>query len=236
MFDGIDIDWEYPNACGLQCDESGPDAFDELIRAVRKEFGNKALVTAAITADGSEGGKIDAVDYARAAKKLDWLMPMTYDFFGTWAATGPTAPHSPLTAYPGIPAAGFNAEAAITKLREQGVPADKILLGLAFYGRGWTGVTQSEPGGSATGPAPGTWEAGVEDYEVLKARCPATGTVAGTAYAKCGDEWWSYDTPETIAHKLRWAERQGLGGAFFWELSGDTPDGELVRAVHAGVR
>ncbi len=235
VFDGIDIDWEYPNACGLTCDTSGPDSFDDVITALRKEFGRKALISAAITADGSPGGKIDVVNYGKATRKLDWLMPMTYDFFGTWAATGPTAPHSPLTAYPGIPAAGFNSKAAIDKLRAQGVPAHKMLLGLGFYGRGWTGVTQSTPGGSATGPAPGTWEAGAEDYEVLKARCPATGRIAGTSYAHCGDEWWSYDTPATIAYKLRWADRQGLGGAFFWELSGDTPNGELVRAVARGV-
>lgn len=73
-----------------------------------------------------------------------------------------------------------------------------MLLGLGFYGRGWTGVTQAAPGGTATGAAPGTYEAGIEDYKVLKTRCPANGTVAGTAYAKCGSQWWSYDTPATV--------------------------------------
>ncbi|WP_158791115.1 hypothetical protein, partial [Streptomyces sp. NRRL WC-3549] len=40
--------------------------------------------------------------------------------------------------------------------------------GIGFYGRGWTGVTQAAPGGTATGAAPGTYEAGIEDYKVLK--------------------------------------------------------------------
>ncbi|GAA1176161.1 glycoside hydrolase family 18 protein [Streptomyces hebeiensis] len=231
VFDGIDIDWEYPNACGLTCDTSGPDAFRNLASALRTEFGEDALVTAAITADGSDGGKIDAADYAGAAKYLDWYNPMTYDFFGAFNAQGPTAPHSPLTSYDGIPTQGFSSDAAISKLKGLGIPSDKLLLGIGFYGRGWSGVTRAEPGGTATGAAPGTYEAGIEDYKVLKDRCPASGTVAGTAYAFCDGQWWSYDTPATIAGKMAYKEQQGLGGTFFWELSGDTGDGELIRSI-----
>ncbi|SBT48407.1 glycosyl hydrolase family 18 protein [Micromonospora narathiwatensis] len=235
VFDGIDIDWEYPNACGLQCDSSGPNAFKNVVGALRSKFGSSFLVTAAITADGSNGGKIDAADYAGAAPQLNWLMPMTYDYFGAFNAQGPTAPHSPLYSYTGIPQQGFWADAAIQKLKSKGVPSDKLLLGIGFYGRGWTGVTQSAPGGTATGPAPGTYEQGIEDYKVLKNSCPANGTVAGTAYAKCGSNWWSYDTPSTIGGKMTYAKNQGLGGAFFWELSGDTSNGELIGAIKGGL-
>ncbi|MFG3163264.1 glycoside hydrolase family 18 protein [Streptomyces sp. NPDC048232] len=231
VFDGIDIDWEYPNACGLSCDESGRDAFPKLMSALRAKFGQDYLVTAAITADATAGGKIDAADYAGAAQYVDWYNPMTYDFFGAWDATGPTAPHSPLTSYSGIPKADYHSSATIAKLKGLGVPASKLLLGIGFYGRGWTGVTQSEPGGTATGPAKGTYENGIEDYKVLKTSCPATGTVAGTAYAKCGSDWWSYDTPQTIATKMSYKNEQGLGGTFFWELSGDTANGELIKAI-----
>ncbi|MER5362427.1 glycoside hydrolase family 18 chitinase [Streptomyces sp. NPDC002785] len=235
VFDGIDIDWEYPNACGLTCDTSGPAALKGITSALRAKFGSNNLVTAAITADASTGGKIDATDYAGAAQSLDWYNVMTYDFFGAWEAKGPTAPHSPLTSYNGIPQAGFNSADAIAKLKAQGVPASKLLLGIGFYGRGWTGVTQDAPGGTATGAAPGTYEAGIEDYKVLKTSCPATGTIAGTAYAHCGTNWWSYDTPATIASKMTWAKGQGLGGAFFWEFSGDTTNGELVSAINNGL-
>lgn len=235
VFDGIDIDWEYPNACGLTCDNSGPNAFKNVISALRGKFGSSYLITAAITADGSSGGKIDATDYAGAATHLNWIMPMTYDYFGAFAPQGPTAPHSPLYSYSGIPQQGFWSDAAIQKLKSKGVPSSKLLLGIGFYGRGWTGVTQSTPGGSATGPAPGTYEQGVDDYKVLKTKCPATGTIAGTAYAKCGSQWWSYDTPSTIGGKMSYANNQGLGGAFFWELSGDTSNGELIRAMRGGL-
>ncbi|HEY3002388.1 MAG TPA: glycosyl hydrolase family 18 protein [Kribbellaceae bacterium] len=235
VFDGIDIDWEYPNACGLSCDTSGYGSFKTLMSALRSRFGSDALITAAITADGTSGGKIDAADYAGASQYVNWYNVMTYDYFGAWAAQGPTAPHSPLTSYSGIPVPGFYSDAAIQKLKSKGVPSGKLLLGIGFYGRGWTGVTQAAPGGSATGPAPGTYEQGIEDYKVLKSSCPATGTVAGTAYAYCGNNWWSYDTPATIGGKMTYARGQGLGGAFFWELSGDTGNGELVTAISGGL-
>ncbi|WP_329261021.1 glycoside hydrolase family 18 protein [Streptomyces pseudovenezuelae] len=232
VFDGIDIDWEYPNACGNTCDTSGREAFKNLMAALRSKFGSGALVTAAITADATAGGKIDAANYAGAAQYVDWYNPMTYDYFGAWDATGPTAPHSPLNSYSGIPRAGYYTSATVAKLKGLGIPASKLLLGIGFYGRGWTGVTQSAPGGTATGPAAGTYEQGIDDYKVLKSKCPATGTVGGTAYAKCGNNWWSYDTPATIATKMTYKNQQGLGGTFFWELSGDTSGGELIKAIN----
>ncbi|MFC9398331.1 glycosyl hydrolase family 18 protein [Streptomyces sp. NPDC057027] len=235
VFDGIDLDWEYPNACGLSCDTSGAASFKNMMQAMRAKFGANYLITAAVTADASTGGKIDAADYAGAAQYMNWFNVMTYDFFGAWEAKGPTAPHSPLTSYAGIPQQGFNSAEAIAKFKAKGVPANKLLLGIGFYGRGWTGVTQAAPGGTATGPAQGTYEQGIEDYKVLKNSCPANGTVAGTAYAYCGTNWWSYDTPATVNSKMSWAKSQGLGGAFFWEFSGDTGNGELVGAINTGL-
>jgi chitinase len=229
VFDGIDIDWEYPNACGRRCDASGPDAMGRLTEALRSAFGPGSLVTAAITGDGGTGGPADATDYARAVAPLDWATIMTYDYFGTGSPRGPTAPHSALTGYPGIPRRGATAEAAVAKFTGMGIPARKLLLGIGFYGRGWTGVTSAEPGSTASGAA------APRDYRVLRETCPPTGRVGDTAYAYCGDEWWAYDTPETIGTKMAYVRRAGLGGAFAWELAGDSADGELIAAIAAGV-
>jgi chitinase len=229
VFDGIDIDWEYPNSCGLSCDSSGPQAYVNLMSALRARFGSK-LVTAAVPAGFSH---INAANYGGAAQYVDWYNVMTYDFFGTWAASGPTAPHSPLTSYAGIPQANFYGDYAIQLYKQKGVPASKLLLGVGFYGRGWAGVPNVNGGLNqpASGPAPGTYEQGNEDYKVLVSRCPATGTVAGTAMAYCGGQWWSYDTPATLAGKMTYKKNQGLGGTFFWELSGDTSSGALIKAL-----
>jgi chitinase len=228
VFDGIDIDWEYPNACGNSCDTSGYSSYKTLMQALRARFGNDLSVTAAI---GAGLSNINAADYAGASQFVDFYMVMTYDFFGAFAAQGPTAPHSPLYEYAGIPQAGFASDNAIQLLKNKGVASNKILLGVGFYGRGWTGVTQAAPGGSATGAAAATYEPGIEDYKILKNTCPATGTIAGTAYAKCGNNWWSYDTPQTLVGKMDYVNQQNLGGAFFWELSGDTANGELINVL-----
>ena len=232
VFDGIDIDWEYPNECGLTCDNSGFDGYRNLMAALRARFGTQ-LVTSAI---GAAEAKLRAADYGGAAPYVDFYMLMTYDYFGAFNPQGPTAPHSPLYSYNGIPTDGFYSDKGIQVLKSLGVPSDKILLGIGFYGRGWTGVTQSAPGGTATGAAEGEYEAGINDYKILKQSCPATGLIAGTAYAHCGNNWWSYDTPETIQSKMDYVKQQGLDGAFFWELSGDTADGELIRAIDNGLK
>ena len=220
LFDGIDVDWEYPNACGLSCDSSGPGALTAMLGALRAALGPGALITAAVPGDVA---KLRAGDYAGAARHADWLGAMTYDYFGTGGST--TAPHSPLSAYPGIPRATATTEASVTELLRLGVPASKLLIGVGFYGRGWSGVAGSAPGAAASA-APK-----LEDYRLLVDRCPPTGTVGGTAYARCGSQWWSYDTPETIAAKVAFARGRGLGGLFAWELSGDTADAALLTAL-----
>jgi chitinase len=226
VFDGIDVDWEYPNACGMACDRSGPEALTRLLRSLRSAFGAQALVTAAVPADAT---KLDAADYRGASEVANWLSAMTYDYFGAGAAdvkrVEKTAPHSSLTA----------ASRTVDKLLGLGIPSSKVLLGIGFYGRGWAGVTRAEPGGDASGPAAGRYEKGLEDYEFLVKRCPPTGTVDGTAYDFCGDQWWSYDTPPTITDKMTYARSKSLGGAFAWELSGDTPRAELLTAVSDGL-
>jgi chitinase len=230
VFDGIDIDWEYPNSCGLNCDSSGPAAYKNLMQALRARFGSE-LVTAAVPAGYAH---INAADYGGAAQYVDWYNVMTYDFFGAYDADGPTAPHSPLNSYNGIPQANFYSDYAIQLYKQKGVPASKLLLGIGFYGRGWTGVSNVNGGLNqpASGAAPGAYEAGIQDYKLLATQCPPTGTVAGTAYAYCGGQWWSYDTPATLAGKMSYKKSQGLGGAFFWELSGDTGNGALITALY----
>jgi chitinase len=126
----------------------------------------------------------------------------------------------------------------------RGAPARKLVVGVPFYSRGWAGVGSAGNGlyQPATGPAPGTWEPGADDYEVVKA-------LLGAGYTRyddfrAGASWlhnpetgifWTFDDPRVLAAKALLARATGLGGIMFWELSGDTPDGELVSALARGL-
>jgi chitinase len=189
---------------------------------------------------------------AKIGSYVDGVNVMTYDFFGGWAATGPTAFHSPLNAWTGMPSTpptnNYYSDRSVQVLKQGGLPANKIRLGIGFYGRGWTGVTNVNNGLNqpATAAAPCVTdnnpsypcEAGSADYKALKMQ-PGyqsfTSVQAGTAWIFNGTTFWSFDTPGTIATKMSYVRQQGLGGAFFWEFNGDTANGELVTAMRNGL-
>ena len=93
-------------------------------------------------------------------------------------------------------------------------------------------------GQTATGAAPGTYEAGIEDWKVLKnlAWPGYTDNTAGATWIYNGSTLWSFDTPANITRKMGYVKTQGLGGAFVWEFSGDDAQGTLTKAVSDGLK
>jgi chitinase len=51
-----------------------------------------------------------------------------------------------------------------------------------------------------------------------------------------GSTFWSVDTPEMLIEKMAYVKAQGLGGAFFWEFSGDDAQGTMVNALDRGLK
>jgi chitinase len=243
VFDGIDIDWEYPAACGLQC---GPAADTENFRLLLAEFRRQLdayrpglLLTVAAPA-GIE--KIALFGPPEAiAPYLDHIAVMTYDFHGAWEAT--TNFHSALYGSSTDPSTGdarnYNTDFAIREYLRRGVPANKLVVGIGFYGRGWTNVPNVNNGLYQNGSAaPGTYEAGIEDYKVLK-------NFGGTSFRHAeaqafwkfnGSTFWTYDDPTSVTNKMSYAKGKGLGGAMFWELSGDDSGGALITAIKNGLQ
>ncbi|RDZ29438.1 glycosyl hydrolase family 18 protein [Lysobacter silvisoli] len=242
VFDGIDLDWEYPAACGLSCGTAEESAnFTALLAEFRSQLNAVRPGLLLTIAAGAGIDKIRVTNPAAYHQYLDYINVMTYDFHGTWEAR--TNHHTALFDSPSDPSTGdalqYNSNDAMEGFLSRGVPASKLNLGIGFYGRGWTNVPNVNNGLYQSGSAaPGTYEAGNEDYKVLKNR-PGTVYTDATARATWkydGTTFWSYDTPAMIIEKMGYVKAQGLGGAFFWEFSGDDAQGSLATAVSDGLK
>lgn len=242
VFDGIDIDWEYPAACGLSCGQPEDSAnFNALMAEFRRQLDAirpGLLLTVAV---GAGIDKIRVTDPGAYHASLDYINVMTYDFHGSWEPR--THFHSALFGSTDDPSTGdqrfYNSDDAIQAFLDRGVPASKLNLGIGFYGRGWTNVPNINNGLYQTGSAaPATYEAGNEDYKVLKNLGWPSYTHPQTMarWIFNGNTFWSYDTPEAIADKMQYVRTRNLGGAFFWEFSGDDANGTLAKAVGNGLR
>ena len=134
----------------------------------------------------------------------------------------------------------FSSEVAINKWLSLGAPRHKLVLGVPYYSQGWTGVTGTKNGlfAPATGPAPGKFAAGTEDYKTVKT-LPGfkvhRDLKSGHAWLYDGTTFWTYDDPAVLLQKSLWIRSKGLGGAMMWSLDGDDANASLTKAIATGL-
>jgi chitinase len=243
VFDGIDIDWEWPGNCLNACPSRPEDTrnFTLLLQEFRRQLdaaGRHTHRNYGLSAFMPAGASnIDNIELARVSRSLDFMTIQGYDLHGAWEPR--TNFHSALFSSDDDPAPTpeLTVDFTVDTYLRRGVPRQQVVIGVPFYGRGWSGVSDSNNGlfQSATGAAPGA-----ADYKSLNALEAAPGWNSFNDSSAVG-HWifnpsmgifWSFDDAPVLRRKARYVERHDLGGIMFWELSGDDADGTLVRALH----
>lgn len=247
IFDGIDIDWEWPGAPGATNNFRAEDTqnFTALLAALRTAIGAQGAVdgrTYSLTIAAPVGAaNIAKIDVGAVAAQVDGVNLMSYDLRGGWSSvTGHQAALFQPAGDP-VPAEHLWIDHAVDLWTAGGLPAAKLTVGVPFYGRGWTGVAPGPAGHGlwqpASGLAPGTYESGVEDWHVLTAlpssyvrhHDPASG--ASWLYDSAARVLWTWDDPASLAAKASYVRSNGLAGVMVWELSGDDRAGTLMRSL-----
>lgn len=234
--DGIDCDWEFPGNTGHPEEKYQHTA---LLAAYRRELdgfqrerGRKCWLTIAAAA-----GQwfLDTTEMERIHPYLDFINLMTYDMRG-WDQ--PAGHHTNLYEPQGAPVP-FSAHTGVELLLGIGVPAQKLLLGAAFYSRRWDGIQCPENGGMHS-PAQTIGDFGPDYtaicliYEKDAAFVKYFDHTAKAPWLFDGWSFISYDDPMSIRYKCAYVKQRGLGGMMYWQHGADKT-GILFDAIYEGL-
>jgi chitinase len=255
VFDGVDLDWEYPVRGGMPGNVARPEDRQNLTALVRElrtaldaeagRAGQPYLITIATPAGA---GHLVKYEMAELARVLDFINVMTYDFHSAGKSTHYNAP---LSKAAGDPTPDYNVEASVAAYRAAGVPDHKLVVGVPFYGYGYGGVPMLDHGRfqpaqrngfedvAVAGPKP-KWVGAIRFYDIANAlkegfqRHWDAAARVPWLYHPDTQIWITYDDAQSLGEKAEYVRREGLGGIMIWELSGD--DGTLLPVINQELR
>jgi len=242
--DGLDVDWEYPGMAGAGHPFRAEDKqnFTLLMKELRERFDKDTAITGRrlflTIAAGAFDEFLEHTEMDKISRYLDTVNLMTYDLYeaGSDAITGN---HAPLYADPADPKKS-SADSTVQSFESAGVPAEKILLGVPFYGRMWGQVQDRSHGLFQPGkPIPHVdasyslisttmLEQGFTRYWDAAASVPYLYNAQKRVFV-------SYEDPESLAAKCSYVLSHKLGGIMFWEYFSDNT-GQLLKTVNQSLR
>lgn len=249
-FDGVDVDWEYPE------NDEEKEKFVALIKQIREKLTQAGIerdtyyqLSIAVTANHA---KMEFIDPVEVNKYVDSFNVMSYDFRGGF--DNQTGHHAALYPNPADLDQKFNTSTAMEEYANvYNIPKHKLLVGFAYYSRGFANVEEGVVGAPSSGvPLGGTWDdpevkAGLKTWFQLKefeaqAQSDAYPHLSyhWDNYAKApyiydseNKEFYTYENILAISHKVNYTIDNGYGGAIIWELAHDTPEtAELTTLVN----
>jgi chitinase len=208
--DGIDIDWEYPTSNAAKISSSPYDTknYTLMMQEIRRKIGKSKLLTLASASDAKY------IDFKAISSMVDFVNIMTYDM------ANPPFHHAGL--FRSRFTSGMSVDEAITAHVAAGIPIERLVLGIPFYGHGRNGV------GDYVDYRDIVKLSGFKSMWDAEAKAPYWENDKGEFVL-------TYETPESIAIKCEYLLKRGMLGAMYWDYGADTDEGVLRKAVFNGV-
>lgn len=240
--DGVDLDWEYPVGGGLETNSKSPhdkENFTLLLKEIRQKLNaqelkdnKKYLLTIAA---GASNYYIENTEADIFHHYLDYINLMTYDIHGPWDTY--TDFNSPL--YNNNDESyqyKISIDTSVKAWLNTGLPADKLVVGIPFYGYSYRVSKNTDKGLYQTHT-----EGRALDYDVIKKDCLSKPEYTKNFHEESLVPWLyngrtfiSYDDSHSIALKADYIKEKNLGGAMIWELSQDS-EGDLLNSLYQGL-
>ncbi|CAH1101632.1 unnamed protein product [Psylliodes chrysocephalus] len=238
-FDGIDIDWQYP-------EESDMKTYIDFLKIVKDEFDRNGWLLSATVRPYLEGTGYNVTAMNRI---LDWVTIRSFDFFGgEWSNS--TGIHNALYASSKDDfwqKRHSNMDSVAKTWIHAGLSKEKLVLSIAFYGRSFTLKDPKEHGLHApiTGPGPGVDGGFVRYYELCstyKNNYTEEWDDETKAVYKYNDSFWiGFNTKDAVWTRGDYIKKNGYAGVNVFPWDGDDNKGIcgmkhiLLKHVHGGM-